>query len=83
MYSIVTVSPFFGITPSPSLRTVLVTPMITDVREKLRWMLEMVGLEEVAVDSDINVRGRVRSGRDRESMRRGEKSKVGEKCGGT
>lgn len=34
MYSMVTVSPFLGIGPLPSARTVLVTPMIAAVLEK-------------------------------------------------
>ena len=36
MYAIVTLSPFWGIGPLPSLIIVLVTPMIAAVREKLR-----------------------------------------------
>lgn len=47
MYSIETVSPFFGMGPVPSLRTFLVTPMIADVREKLRAVAGLGSLEVI------------------------------------
>lgn len=68
MYSMVTVSPALGIAPEPSLRTVLVTAMIADVREKFRIVGVVVGIEDLAslkilVDEENMVRicGRERS----------------------
>ena len=49
----VTLSPTLGIAPSPSLRTVFVTPMIADVREKRRIVLVVL---DVARDGLVNLR---------------------------
>jgi hypothetical protein len=74
VYSIVTVSPFFGIGPVPSARTVLVTPMIADVREKLR-----LADGNVILVGDRAVRWRIRKCCGRESMRKRKEEKY-EEC---
>jgi hypothetical protein len=66
VYSIVTVSPLLGITPVPSRRIVLVTPMIADVRVKVRCAVGSAALKEIR-----DVRCKIRSCGVRENMWRG------------